>query len=166
MGVALAATAVSAQQGSGQGQGQRQGQGQGGGRGGNVGSRDHCGSSLAVVMPDGGEHSFKPAADFLKGMPVKEIDQGETPRPAARLADVLQRAKAGWVKVVDCADISQDLPSGLPVEGDLYVVVTGRGSLKVVREVRPGRYANVAQNIKRLRFHGAGKGRAEHGAGK
>jgi hypothetical protein len=57
--------------------------------------------------------------------------------------------------VQDCSDKSQELPAGLPVEGEIYVVVTGRGSLKFAREVRPGVFANVVQNVKHLRFHAA-----------
>ena len=129
--------------------------GPGTGTGGGKGVRNKCGSTLSVVLPDGAEKTFKPASELFKGMPTKDIDQGENPRPAVKLVDMLAHFDAVWVKSFDCNDGAQDLPFGLPVEGEIYVVSTGRGSLKVVREVRPGVYSNIAQNIKRLRFHAA-----------
>lgn len=150
-----------------QGGGGGPGGGGGGGKGGRIGARDkQCGATLSVVLTDGSERTFTPAADLLKGMPQKAIDQGENPRSAVKLADLLTHYGAGWLKVSDCAEMSQDLPSGLPVEGELFLVVTGRGSLKAVREVRPGQYANVAQNIKRLRFHAVDQGRQQRRSGK
>lgn len=129
--------------------------GPGTGTGGGKGVRNKCGSTLSVVLPDGTEKTFKPAMELFKGMPTKDIDQGETPRPAVKLFDMLAHFDAAWVETFDCNDGTQDMPIGLPVEGEIYVVSTGRGSLKFVREVRPGVYSNIAQNIKRLRFHAA-----------
>jgi hypothetical protein len=129
--------------------------GPGTGTGGGKGIRNKCGSTLSVVLPDGTEKTFKPAMELFNGMPTKHIDQGESPRPAVKLFDMLAHFDAAWVKTFDCNDGVQDMPIGLPVEGEIYVVSTGRGSLKFVREVRPGVYSNIAQNIKRLRFHAA-----------
>src|SRR5690349_21780339 len=125
------------------------GQGPGSGRGEGKGTRARCGSTLAVVAPEGAERAI-PAAEILQGLPSKEISQGETPRAAVRLDDLLKKQGARWVKVTDCAEMSYELPSGLPVEGEVYAVVTGRGSLKFVREVRPGVFSNIVQNVKRL----------------
>lgn len=127
--------------------------GPGGGTGPGKGVRDRCGSTLTVVLPDGTERVFTPAEDFLKDMPKRDFNQGEETRIAAALPDVLKAMGATWVTVQDCADRSQDMPAGLPVEGEIYVVVTGRGSLKFAKEVRPGVFSNVIQNVKRLRFH-------------
>ena len=129
------------------------GPGPGGGKGGGRGVNDRCGSTLLVVFPDGSEKAYKPAGELLKDLPTRLIDQGEEPREAVRLADLLQKAGASWVKTLNCADQSEDFPSGLPVEGEIYVVETGRGALKFVREVRPGVFTNIAEKIKRLRFH-------------
>lgn len=135
------------------------GPGPGGGKGGGTGVNDRCGSTLSVVMPDGSERSFRPAGELLKDLPSRAIQQGEEPRAAVKLTDLLQKVGAGWVKTVDCAENSQEFPSGLPIEGEIYVLQTGRGSLKFVREVRPGVFANIAEKIKGLRFHAAAQAR-------
>jgi hypothetical protein len=138
--VAMASTSVDAQR--------RQGSGQGKGRG-------TCGSTLSVVLPDGSERTFSPAEDFLKDMPRHGFSQGEEVRTATTLTAMLKDVGASWVRVLDCNDVSHDLPEGLPFEGEVHVVVSGRKSLKFAREVRPGVYKNIAQNVKRLRFHAA-----------
>lgn len=126
-------------------------------RGGRDGQRaDTCGNELQVVLPGEAEKSYKPAADFLDGMETVEIDQGEKPRPAIELTKVLAAVGADWVKVLDCQDQAKDYPFGLPIEGPFYLVLTGRGALKIVRETRPGRFVNLAQPVQRLRFHAAG----------
>jgi hypothetical protein len=138
--VAMASTSVDAQR--------RQGGGQGKGRG-------ACGSTLSVVLPDGSERTFSPPEDFLKDLPKHAFSQGEEVRTATTLTAMLKATGAAWVRVLDCNDTSHDLPQGLPFEGEFHVIVSGRKSLKVAREVRPGVYKNVAQNVKRLRFHAA-----------
>ncbi|HUR41168.1 MAG TPA: hypothetical protein VM240_08355 [Verrucomicrobiae bacterium] len=129
------------------------GPGPGGGKGGD-GPRKRCGGSVQVVLPDGSQKTFDPAADFLRGLPVRDIQQGESPRPAIKLDDILARLGARSVRVSDCHSAGQDLPTGLPLEGDVYMVLTGRGLLKFVREVQPGRFVNLIQNIHSLRFRG------------
>jgi hypothetical protein len=132
------------------------GPGPGGGKGGGRGANGRCGATLSVVLPDGSEQTFQPAGDLFEGLPNRTIDQGEDPRLAVKLTDLLGKMGAATVKTLDCAEKSLDFPSGLPVEGELYVVQTGRGSLKFVREVRPGVFTNVAEKIKFMRFRAAG----------
>ena len=131
------------------------GPGPGGGKGPGTGARDRCGGSIQVALPDGPAKTFDPAPDFVKDMPLTEINQGENPRPAIKLYDLLARVGASSVRVTDCHGKDQELPSGLPVEGEVYLVVTGRGTLKFVKEVKPGRFVNMIQNIRTLRFNRA-----------
>jgi hypothetical protein len=41
----------------------------------------------------------------------------------------------------------------MPVEGQEFFVLTGRGGVKAVREVRAGEYRNTIQDIRKLTFH-------------
>lgn len=139
------------------------------GDGGGDGQRGRrCGGTLTVVNPDGTEKSFEPASTFIDGMPTRMIEQGEKPRAGIKLEHLLGRLKAARVKVATCDGRVEDFPSGLPFEGDVYLVVTGRGSLKFVKEIRPGNFINVLQDVQRLRFHAAdaGDGRRHSEAGR
>lgn len=112
-----------------------------------------CASELTVIAPDGKSHAYPSPEDFLKAMDVVEIDQGERPRPAVKLENVLANLHASSVDALDCANQSQSLPVGLPVEGPIYLVLTGRGTLKFVRESQPGSFVNLVKGVQRLTFH-------------
>lgn len=145
------------------------GPGGGKGDGGGDGQRGRrCGGTLTVVNPDGTEKNFEPASIFLDGMPTRMIEQGEKPRAGIKVDDLLARLKAARVKAATCDGRAEDFPTGLPFEGDVYVVVTGRGSLKFVKEIRPGNFINLLQDVQRLRFHAAdaGDGRRHGEAGR
>ena len=115
-----------------------------------------CGSELVTVLANGARREFVPVEGFFAGYTVVMIDQGEKPRPAVRLSDVLSQNGATWVEALDCANVALHLPAGLSVEGVEFLVLTGRGTLKAVRESSPGRFQNLAQNIRKLTFHGGG----------
>jgi len=117
--------------------------------------RDDCGQDLVVVLPDGTKRQYVPAQSLLSAYSAVQINQGEKPRPAVKMEDVLKELGAAWAEALDCDNKSVHLPSQLPFEGQEYLVVTGRGTIKVVREVQRGRYANVAQGIRKLTLHGA-----------
>ena len=116
--------------------------------------RQDCGQDLVVVLPDGTKRQYVPAQSLLAAYSAVQIDQGEKPRPAVKVDDVLKGLGAAWAEALDCDNKSVHLPSQLPFEGAEYLVVTGRGTIKVVREVQRGRYANVAQGLRKLTLHG------------
>jgi len=131
-------------------------EGQGGGNQ-RAGKRNSCGSDLVVVTPAGEKRRFASVAEFLGSYPSREIDQGEKPRQAVPLGAVLKAYSAEWVDVLDCDNHGTHLPVGLPIEGEEFLVMTGRGGLKSVREVRPGNFANTANHLRKLTFHSASK---------
>lgn len=140
-----------------QGQGQGKGQGEGGGKG--QGERQRagdpaCGRDLVVVKADGSRQRHESIEAFLATFPQKKVDQGEEPRNAVPLDDVLSAYGADWVEALDCEDRSVQLPGGMPVRYVEYFVMTGRGTLKGIREVGRGRYANTIHPVRKLTFHG------------
>jgi hypothetical protein len=130
------------------------GEGQGGGRQRAAGENPACGAELVVVRTDGQREQHASAEKFLTAFVATEIDQGEQPRRAVKLDTLLKAYGAGWVEVLDCRNRSAHLPGGMPVTVPEYLVLTGRGGLKAVREVRPGSYSNTVQQIRKLTFHG------------
>jgi hypothetical protein len=116
------------------------------------GTDDQCGRALIVEAPDHTEKRYDPPANLFEALGATTIDQGEQPRPAISLDAFLGLQHASWVAVKDCEGGTQQLPTGLPAEGSYYFVLTGRGSVKVVREVRPGEYVNTIQRVSRLNF--------------
>jgi hypothetical protein len=144
---------------------QGQGQGQGGGKGDGDGVRQRagdptCGRDLVVVKADGTRQRHESVEAFLATFPQKQVDQGESPRNAVSLDDVLRAYGADWVEALDCADKIVQLPGGMPVRYVEYFVLTGRGTMKGIREVGRGRYANTIHPVRKLTFHGATKATA------
>lgn len=126
-----------------------------GGQGQDAGGGDRrggCAPGLTVIGTQGEKRVFSAQADFFRVYPSREIDQGEQPRPAVRLEAMLAEQKATWVNVVDCDNRSRPLPVGLPVEGAIYFVLTGRNTIKVVRETRPGQFRNLIGSVQELKF--------------
>lgn len=132
-------------------EGEGKGQGKGDGRART--ERKDCGVELVVVLPDGTKRQYVPADALLTAFPAVQINQGERPRSAVKVTTLLESFDAAWVEVLDCDNQSVRLPTGLPFEGGEYLVVTGRGAMKVVREVQRGRYTNLAQGIRKLTLH-------------
>ena len=154
--LALLLCALSATAGAQDGQGQGGGTGKGGdGQARQRASDPHCGRDMVVVKPDGTRERHDSVARFMAKFPHKDIDQGESLRPAVNLDDVLRAYNADWVEALDCSDRSVQLPGGMPVRYVEYFVLTGRGTLKGIREVGPGRYANTIQPVRKLTFHAA-----------
>lgn len=120
-----------------------------------------CPSEFTVTGTQGEKRVFATQADFFRMYPSKTIDQGEKPRPAVLLDDLLKAHKATWVNVLDCDNASQPLPVGLPVEGPIYFVLTGRDTIKVIREVRPGQYRNLITSIRELKFRASNPGQGQ-----
>jgi hypothetical protein len=149
--VLCAASAIVAAQG--------QGQGQGGGKGDGDSVRRRagdpaCGRDLVVVKADGTRQRHESVEVFLATFPQKQVDQGESPRNAVSLDDVLRAYGADWVEALDCADKIVQLPGGMPVRYVEYLVLTGRGTMKGIREVSRGRYINTVHPVRKLTFHG------------
>jgi hypothetical protein len=152
----LLATAAVAQPGEGRGGGTGRGDASGPGGEGQRQARprsDACGSEVIVVRPNGKRETYSPAGSLFEGLEVVEIDQGDQPRSAVPARSLLARFGASGVEVTDCSGKTRHLPAGLPFEGEEYLVVTGRGIIKVVREVRPKRYANLIQRVRELQFY-------------
>jgi hypothetical protein len=141
--VSVAAAAQGAGQGEGRGQGERQRSGD-----------PACGRDLVVVKADGTRQRHESIEAFLATFPQRQVDQGEEPRNAVNLDDVLGAYGADWVEALDCNDKSVQLPGGMPVRSVEYLVLTGRGTLKGIREVGRGRYANTVHPVRKLTFHG------------
>jgi hypothetical protein len=119
-----------------------------------AGDKD-CGRDLVVVKPDGTRQRHESVAAFLEAFPTKSIDQGESPRRGVNLDDVLRAYNADWVEALDCEDKIVQLPGGMPVRYVEYFVVTGRGTLKGIREVNRGRFINTVHPVRKLTFHGS-----------
>lgn len=133
-----------------------QGSGEGGGHGGRqrAGRADsRCGTDLVVVRTDGSKEQFASIEKFFDAFATRQIDQGEKPRTAVQLDAVLKAYAADWVEALDCENRSVQLPSGLPMEGQNFLLLTGRNTLKVVWELRHGEYRNTAQQVRKLTFH-------------
>lgn len=144
-------------------EGPGQGQGEGGGKG--RGERQRagdpaCGRDLVVVKADGTRQRHESIEAFLATFPQKKVDQGEEPRNAVNLDEMLRAYSADWVEALDCNDKIVQLPGGMPVRYVEYFVLTGRGTLKGIREVSRGRYANTVHPVRKLTFHGTAKAAA------
>lgn len=140
-----------------EGQGQGQGQGEGGGKG--RGERQRagdpaCGRDLVVVKADGSRQRHESIEAFLATFQQQKVDQGESPRNAVPLDDVLSAYGADWVEALDCNDKIVQLPGGMPVRYVEYFVLTGRGTMKGIREVSRNRYVNTVHPVRKLTFHG------------
>jgi hypothetical protein len=131
------------------------------GKGGGEGRGRGCAPEFTVTGTQGEKRVFAAQADFFRMYPSRTIDQGEKPRPAILLDDLLKVHKAAWVNVLDCDNKNQPLPVGLPVEGPIYFVLTGRDTIKVVREVRPGQYRNLITSIRELKFRASNPGQGQ-----
>ena len=129
--------------------------GNGGGRQRAGGHDSKCGLNLVVVRADGEKEQFESIEKFLGSFATTQIEQGEQARTAVRLDQVLKAYTADWAEALDCENHSLQLPSGLPMEGRDFLVLTGKGTLKTVSEARPGEYRNTAQQIRKLTFHRA-----------
>lgn len=127
-------------------EGRREGRGQPG--------RSGCGSTLVMVAVDGTRRQFTPASEFFAEYKAGSINPGETPRQALKISELLLANSASWIEARDCDDGIQHLPVGLGVEGDEYLMLTGRGTVRIVRESRAGRFEKVLKNIQTLTFHG------------
>ena len=150
---AMAAT-VAAQGGGGQGKGGGKGTGEGAQVRQRSGDKD-CGRDLVVVKPDGTRQHYASITEFFDAFPPREIDQGESPRRGVRIDDLLRAYGADWVEALDCEDKIVQLPGGMPVRYVEYFVLTGRNTMKGVREVDRGRFINTVHPVRKLTFHGA-----------
>jgi hypothetical protein len=130
---------------------------QGGGGDGGKGRRQagtgrDCGQEFVVVRPDGQRERHASPKEFFARLPTTQIDQGENPRTAVEATALLKEYGADWVEVLTCNNRSLQIPSGLPVEGREFLVLTGRDGLKAVRETGKADYRNTIQDIRKLTF--------------
>lgn len=109
-----------------------------------------------MVQADGKDRAYYPPEDFIHQFHSIELEQGETPRTAVALETLLASAQADEVEIVDCDDSSHKFSTHSPDRRAVFMVLTGKGTLKVVREERPDEYVNVVQRLRKLTFHKAG----------
>lgn len=110
-----------------------------------------CGAELRVTTIHGGESLFHPPKTFLVRFETLEIEQGDFPRKAARLDELLLMYKADGVAITDCSDRTQKVDQRILDDNELFIVLTGRGPLKIVQKRESG-YVNAIQRIQGLRF--------------
>ena len=129
------------------------GSGQGGGKGKRAGAGRACQEEFVVVRTDGTRERHPSAEALLEGLTATPISQGENPRAAVKAEVLLKKYGADWVEALACDNHSVQIPSGLAVEGQEYFVLTGRGGVKAVREIKAGSYRNTITDIRKLTFH-------------
>lgn len=111
----------------------------------------HCGTELSVTTVDGEETVFHPPETFFARFESEEIDQGEFPRKATELGDMLSRYEADQLMIVDCSDRRHEIDRDRLGKEDLLVVLTGKGLLKIVSREASG-YRNRIKPVQALAF--------------
>ena len=113
-----------------------------------------CGARLTVATPDGQREEYWPPQDFFDAFDSQKIKEREVFRPAANMAQVMEQLGAEIVRVLSCRgdDLSLDQPQLAARTG--WLVLTGRGTLKLVGQ-EGDEYLTVVRQIKEIQFTSA-----------
>ena len=119
--------------------------------------RHDCGADLHVVQTDGHEQVFYPPETFYAKLPTVEINMGEQTRRAFALSAVLERFHAQSVELGGCGKHEPKAFAASPEAASIFLVLTGKGLIKVVQKGPHGEYSSVLNPLSQLNFRDAAK---------
>ena len=110
-----------------------------------------CGSRVVVIASDGSSTEYHPPEQFFSQFESHDINQGESPRPAADIADVMTKYSAEAISFVSCDGNELSLDKAKLAEHPLLLVLTGRGLLKLAGQ-QGEEYVTAVRMIREIRF--------------
>jgi len=111
----------------------------------------HCGSTVVVVSTDGELIEYSPPKQFFTQLKSHEVNQGESPRPAADLVSLMNRYGADRLRFISCSGDDMSLDKAMLAEKPGLLVLTGKGLLKLAGQQGED-YVTAIRQIKEIRF--------------
>ena len=110
-----------------------------------------CGSNLEVIAVSGEKEAFSPPETFFKRFQSTALDQGEFERQGVDLELLLSSYQAQQINFQSCDGGSLTLDVGKLSGRPGYLVMTGKGLLKLVGK-QDDQYISAIKKINVIRF--------------